>query len=76
MSHCHHGNPKNRCRLCELEAEINRLASERDQMLVALEQAQAVLAKGTHLGGSVAAFQQYRSACDAIDAVIANAKSI
>ena len=59
---CHHDNPVGRCRLCELESEINRLASERDDMLAALRQALAVIAFGYHLGGSVDAFQQYRSA--------------
>lgn len=34
---CHHNNPVRRCRLCELEAEMNRLASERDELLAALQ---------------------------------------
>ena len=44
-----------------------------EELLAALQQAQALLAKGTHLGGSVEAFQQYRDTCNAVDAAIAAA---
>lgn len=56
------------------EAEANaRLIAVAPDLLDALRQVQALLAIGTHLGGSAENFKQYIDTCNAIDAAIAAA---